>query len=89
MLTIATNFQVYASSPNKQQKKELKKFRKFGKRIARERRTDFERMADKMKDIAKDEERRTKELLKEHREFFEKRGGGDDGESTSIDFYEK
>ena len=88
MLTIATNFQVYASSSNKQ-KKELKKFRKFGKRIARERRVDFERMADKMKDIAKDEERRTKELLKEHREFFEKRGGGGDNESTSIDFYEK
>jgi len=88
MLTIATNFQVYASSSNKQ-KKELKKFRKFGKRIARERRVDFERMADKMKDIAKDEERRTKELLKEHREFFEKRGGGGGDESTSIDFYEK
>jgi hypothetical protein len=88
MLTIATNFQVYASSSNKQ-KKELKKFRKFGKRIARERRVDFERMADKMKDIAKDEERRTKELLKQHREFFEKRVGGDDVESTSIDFYEK
>jgi len=88
MLTITTNFQVFASS-SKQQKKEIKKFRKFGKRIARERRTDFERMADKMKDIAKDEERRTKELLKEHREFFEKRGGGGGDESTSIDFYEK
>jgi hypothetical protein len=88
MLTIATNFQVYASSSNKQ-KKEVKKFRKFGKRIARERRVDFERMADKMKDIAKDEERRTKELLKQHREFFEKRVGGDDAESISIDFYEK
>lgn len=80
---ISSNFHVHASS----QKKEMKKFKKFGKKLAQERRRDFERMADKMKDIATEEKRRTKELLKEHREFFEKRETAE--ETTSIDFYEK
>jgi hypothetical protein len=40
-------------------------------------------MSEKFKDIAKDEERRMKELFKQHREFFEEK------QTTSIDFYEK
>lgn len=60
-----------------------KKFKKFGKKLRRERRDDLQRMSEKFKDIAKDEERRVKELFKQHREFFEEK------QSTSIDFYEK
>jgi len=60
-----------------------KKFKKFGKKLRQERREDLRRMSEKFKDIAKDEERRMKDLFKQHREFFEEK------QSTSIDFYEK
>lgn len=75
---VSTNFHVFAS-----QKKEMKRFKKFGKKLAQDRRDDFQRMADKMRDIANEEKRRTKELLREHREFFEKR------DVDTIEFYEK
>jgi succinylglutamate desuccinylase len=65
---------------------EPKKLRKFRKRLARERREDLNRMAEKIKDIAEDEKRRSKELLREHREFFETPRQKKD---KSIDFYEK
>lgn len=70
---------------------EPKRLRKFRKRLAKERREDLNRMADKIKDIAKDEQRRSKELLREHREFFEnpQQGGKKNTKETSIDFYEK
>lgn len=64
-----------------------KKFKKFGKKLQRERRADFERMADRVRDIAKDEERRVKELLKQHQEFFSDKPAKK--ESTAIDFFEK
>ena len=80
MFTLVSNFHVFASSSHK---KDRKRFRKFGKKVAQERRTDFERMAEKIKDIAEDEKRRTKEFVKEHREFFEKQP------DTTIDFFEK
>jgi flagellar motility protein MotE (MotC chaperone) len=60
-----------------------KKFKKFGKKLRQERREDLRRMSEKFKDITKDEERRMKDLFKQHREFFEEK------QSTSIDFYEK
>lgn len=69
---------------------EPKKLRKFRKRLAKERREDLDRMAEKIKDIAEDEKRRSKELLREHREFFETpRQGSKKTKETSIDFYEK
>jgi len=66
---------------------EPKKLRKFRKRLARERREDLQRMADKIKDIGQDEMRRSKELLREHREYFEK--SEKKKKDTSIDFFEK
>ena len=66
---------------------EPKKLRKFRKRLAKERREDLERMANKIKDIGQDELRRSKELLREHREYFETPRQG--RKETSIDFYEK
>lgn len=73
---------VSASSFNK------KKFKKFGKKLQHERRADFDRMGDRLRDIAKDEERRVKELLKQHQEFFAEKPTKKDS-STSIDFFEK
>jgi succinylglutamate desuccinylase len=66
---------------------EPKKLRKFRKRLAKERREDLQRMADKIKDIGQDEMRRSKELLREHREYFEK--SEKKKKDSSIDFYEK
>lgn len=66
---------------------EPKKLRKFRKRLAKERREDLERMANKIKDIGQDELRRSKELLREHREYFETPRQG--RKEKSIDFYEK
>jgi len=68
--------------------KMTKKFKKFGKRLARERRADLDRYAEKIRDIAADERRRTKELLKDHREFFEK-SPSTKNRTTAIDFFEK
>jgi len=66
---------------------EPKKLKKFRKRLARERREDLQRMADKIHDIAEDEKRRSKELLREHREYFE--DNKSKSKETSIDFFEK
>lgn len=77
-LTVAT------STPHK---KVVKKFKKFGKRLAKQREVDLRRMSDEMRRVAEDETRRTRELLREHREFFEKKG--DDKKEESIDFFEK
>ena len=63
---------------------EPKKLKKFRKRLSRERREDLQRMADKIKDIGEDELRRSKELLREHREYYETKP-----KEKSIDFYEK
>ena len=62
-----------------------KKFKKFGKKLREERRNDLQRISEKFNDIAKDEERRVKELFKQHREFFEEK----EKEKSSIDFFEK
>ena len=66
---------------------EPKKLRKFRKRLAKERREDLERMAEKIKDIGQDELRRSKELLREHREYFET--APKKTKEKSIDFFEK
>ena len=76
MLSIAFSSSVVCGEP--------KKLKKFRKRLARERREDLQRMADKIKDIGEDELRRSKELLREHREYYETKP-----KEKSIDFYEK
>lgn len=68
---------------------EPKKLRKFRKRLSKERREDLERMAEKIKDIGQDELRRSKELLREHREYFETPRQADKKKEKSIDFFEK
>jgi len=76
-------------------KKTMKKFKKFGRRMTEQRRADLQRMTDRIRDLAQEETRRTKELFDEHREFFaEKDGDGDDDDYTmtsqkSINFFDE
>jgi hypothetical protein len=53
-------------------KKTQKEFRKFGKRLARQRRDDLDLMGQRVKDIVKDERSRAQTLVDEHQEFLEK-----------------
>lgn len=69
--------------------KVAKKFKKFGKRMAKERQLDLERYGNRLKDIAHEERKRTRELFEEHRRFFEDNVSSSNDEPTSIDFFEK
>jgi cell fate regulator YaaT (PSP1 superfamily) len=62
-----------------------KRFKKFGKKMKKQRQNDLGRIGDRFKDIARDEERRAKEIFKEHQEFFK---GSQKKEEVAIDFYE-
>lgn len=65
-------------------------FKKFGKKMKKQRQSDLERIRDKVSDIAKDEQRRAKDILKEHQDFFKKsKKSKSSTKKTSIDFYEK
>jgi len=87
MMTLAHHRPTIVFSAKK--KDPTKKLKKFGKRLIKERRHDLDRMGDRLKEIARDEERRTKELLKEHREFFEKKKSSTTPDEHVIDFFEK
>ena len=63
-----------------------KRFKKFGKKLKKQRQEDLGRIGDRIKDIARDEERRAKEIFKEHQEFFQ--GAKGKKEEVAIDFYE-
>lgn len=71
-------------------KKTQKNFKKFGKRLAKQRRAELNLMGQRVKDIAHDEERRARELAKDHREFIEsliarKR---EDEDETDVSFFD-
>ena len=75
-------------------KKTMKKFKKFGRKMAEQRRADLQRMTDRFRDLAQDETRRTRQLFDEHREFFVDDNDGDDDDYTMtsrkpINFFEK
>tara|TARA_B100000427_G_scaffold137334_1_gene114198 strand:- start:560 stop:817 length:258 start_codon:yes stop_codon:yes gene_type:complete len=79
--TVATNF---ASTQ--------KKFKKFGKKLRKQRDGEIDGMKEKMKEIAQDEIERTKNLFERHKEFFSKQKqckNAPNTETTAIDFYEK
>jgi cell fate regulator YaaT (PSP1 superfamily) len=63
-----------------------RRFKKFGKKMKKQRQGDLSRIGDRFKDIARDEERRAKEIFKEHQEFF--KGSSQKKEEVAIDFYE-
>jgi succinylglutamate desuccinylase len=63
-----------------------RRFKKFGKKMKKQRQNDLGRIGDRFKDIARDEERRAKEIFREHQEFFQ---GSQKKEEVAIDFFEK
>jgi cell fate regulator YaaT (PSP1 superfamily) len=65
-----------------------KRFKKFGKKMKKQRQDDLGRIGDRFKDIARDEERRAKEIFKEHQEFFQDAKGSQKKEEVAIDFFE-
>ena len=68
-----------------------KKFKKFGKKVRKQRDGEVDSIKEKLKDIAKDEVEKTKSLFEKHKEFFNgnKPQKTPSSETTAIDFYEK
>jgi hypothetical protein len=68
-----------------------KKFKKFGKKLRKQRDGEVDGIKDKIKEIAKDEIERTKSLFEKHKDFFKdnKTSVTPASETTAIDFYEK
>jgi len=61
------------------------KFKKVGKKVQKQRKGEVEKIKDRLKDIAREEERRAKEIFKQHQDIFKKKPA----KSTSIDLFEK
>lgn len=68
-------------------------FKKVGKKIQRQRKTEVDRIKDKIGDIARDEQRRVKEIFKEHQDIVKKnkeaKKAKKKSKPKSIDLYEK
>jgi len=62
------------------------RFKKIGKKIQKQRQGEVERIKDKLSDIAREEERRAKEIFKQHKDIFKK---SKKSTPKSIDLYEK
>lgn len=62
------------------------KFKKIGKKLQKQRQGDVERIKDKLSDIAREEERRAKDIFKQHKDVFKKTKKSS---PKSIDLYEK
>lgn len=65
-------------------------FKKIGKKIQKQRKSEVDKIKDKIGDIARDEQRRVKEYFKEHQDLIKKdKGAKKKGKVKSIDLYEK
>ena len=67
-------------------------FKKIGKKIQKQRKTEVDKIKDKICDIARDEQRRVKEYFKEHQDVVKKdkeTKKKKKGKAKSIDLYEK
>tara|TARA_B100000768_G_C11275143_1_gene375560 strand:- start:2198 stop:2446 length:249 start_codon:yes stop_codon:yes gene_type:complete len=66
-------------------------FKKVGKKIQKQRKTEVDKIKDKISDIARDEQRRVKEIFKEHQDILKKNKETrkTSKKSKSIDLYEK
>ena len=62
-----------------------KRFKKFGKKMKKNTDTDVGKIREKLSDISRDEQRRTKDIFREHQEFFK---GSSKKEDVAIDFFE-
>jgi vacuolar-type H+-ATPase subunit E/Vma4 len=64
-------------------------FKKVGKKIQKQRQAEVERIKDKISDIARDEERRVKDIFKQHQDIIKKQKQTKAPKTKSIDLYEK
>lgn len=66
-------------------------FKKVGKKIQKQRKTEVDKIKDKISDIARDERKRVQEIFKEHQDILKKNKETRKAskKSTSIDLYEK
>lgn len=62
-----------------------KRLRKFGKKMKKQNDADVGKIREKLSDISRDEQRRVKDIFKQHQEFFKR---PEKKEEVSIDFYE-
>ena len=67
-----------------------KRFKKFGKKMRKQRNEDVGRIREKLTDIARDEERRAKDIFKQHKEFFQdaSKSSSKKTDEVAIDFFE-
>ena len=63
------------------------RFKKFGKKMKKNSDADVGKIREKLSDISRDEQRRAKEIFREHQEFF--KGNTPKTEEVSIDFFQK
>ena len=64
-----------------------KRFKKFGKKMNKQSQDNVGKIREKLSDISRDEQRRVKEIFKEHQEFFKE--SSQKKEDVSIDFFQK
>ncbi len=67
-------------------------FKRIGKKIQKQRKSEVDKIKDKIGDIARDEQRRVKEYFKEHQDLIKKdkeTKKKKKGKVKSIDLYEK
>jgi hypothetical protein len=60
-----------------------------GKKVQKQRKGEVEKIKDRLKDIARDEEKRAKDIFKQHQDIFKKKKPTKSAKSTSIDLFEK
>lgn len=63
-----------------------KRFKKFGKKMRKQRNEEVGKIREKLADIARDEERRAKDIFKQHQDFFQ--GSSKKTDEVAIDFFE-
>ena len=68
-----------------------KKFKKFGKKLRKQRQEQVDNITEKLKEISQDEIKRSQNLFQKHKDFFKdnKTSATPASETTAIDFYEK
>jgi len=69
-----------------------KKFKKFGKKLRKQRQEQVDGITEKLKEISQDEIKRSQNLFQKHKDFFnntKKCSSTSSTETTAIDFYEK
>ena len=66
-------------------------FKKVGKKIQKQRKTEVDKIKDKISDIARDERKRVQEIFKEHQDILkkDKETRKVSKKSKSTDLYEK